>query len=98
MADQHGHDSDDPHANHDDAPEQDAVRTPAWLTFVGLGLLVFGALGSYLWIYPGTMNPHVETAGDAATGDASAEGGAAQPTPAGQQAPAPAQPGQPGNE
>lgn len=59
--------------------EEDLVRTPVWLPFLGLGLLMAGALASYLWVYPGTLNtPTVSDGGDG--GDASSE--AAVPTAA----------------
>jgi hypothetical protein len=64
------------HGNDHHADEEDVVKTPMWLPFVGLGLLVFGALASYLWIYPGTMVVSHNDGGDG--GDASAE--AAAPT------------------
>ncbi len=79
----HGHDSHDSHAD-----EEEVVRTPLWLPFVGLGLLMAGALASYLWVYPGTMSASTSDGGDG--GDASAEASApaaANPAPA---APAPA--------
>ncbi len=67
--------------------EEDLVRTPLWLPFLGLGLLMAGALASYLWVYPGTMNtPVASDGGDG--GDASAE--AATPTAAPAPRPAPA--------
>lgn len=78
-----GKDSHDQHAD-----EEDLVRTPLWLPFLGLGLLMAGALASYLWVYPGTMS--TSTAGDGGDGgDGSAE--AAAPAPANAPpAPAPA--------
>jgi hypothetical protein len=80
MASQQGHDAHGSSGHHDDAVEQDAVRTPAWLPFVGLGLLLMGALGTYLWVYPGTMSPSTTTEaadGGAGAGDAAAPGNAA---------------------
>jgi hypothetical protein len=82
MADTHGHDSHDHSAN-----EEDVVRTPMWLPFVGIGLLLLGAMGTYLWIYPGTMNPPSTENAEAGAGDASAEAGSpavAAPAPQGQ--------------
>ena len=76
-SDSHGKPSaKDSHDHHGD--EEDVVRTPLWLPFVGLGLLMAGALASYLWVYPGTMNVTVSDGGEG--GDASAE--ASAPTPA----------------
>ncbi|MEI8255682.1 MAG: hypothetical protein WCJ30_08425 [Deltaproteobacteria bacterium] len=96
MAATTGSTSKDPHAQGDkgahaahDHPkdEEDLVRTPLWLPFLGLGLLMAGALASYLWVYPGTMNaPTVSDGGDG--GDASAEAPAPNAAPA--PAPAPA--------
>jgi hypothetical protein len=70
------------HGNDHHAEEEDVVRTPMWLPFLGLALLVFGALASYLWVYPGTMNVSHTDGGDG--GDASAEAAAPAP-PAGNQ-------------
>lgn len=87
MADTPGHGSAAPHddhddhdaAHHDEAPEEDAVRTPLWLTLVGLALLLLGALGSYLFVYPGRMSAS-SSADDAGAGDASQAADAAAPT------------------
>lgn len=50
--------------------DDDNVRTPLWLPFVGLGFLAAGAVASYLWIYPGVR---AASATDGGTGDAAAE-------------------------
>lgn len=75
MADTHGHDDGkDPHDSHE-PPEEDVVRTPLWLPFVGIGLLLVGALASYLWVYPGRLNVATETA-DGGAEASSADGSA----------------------
>ncbi len=58
-----------------------------WLPLLGIALLLAGALSSYLWVYPGTLNPTVAT-DDGGTGDAAATGDAA-PGAAPAAAPAP---------
>jgi hypothetical protein len=80
MADTHGHDpkgQHDPHA-HDHAVEEDVVRTPMWLPALGIGLLMAGALATYLWVYPGTMSAS-STVGDAGAGEAAVEAPANPP-------------------
>jgi hypothetical protein len=67
--------------------DEDNVRTPLWLPFVGMGLLAAGAVASYLWIYPGVR---ASTSSDGGTGDAAAETAAAP-----EAAPAAAQPAPP---
>ena len=59
------------------APEEDPLRSPGWLPWVGLALLLLGALWVYLWITPGMLNPPAD-GGDAALDAASAEAGAPQ--------------------
>jgi hypothetical protein len=96
MADTHGHAPKAPHASHPhphDAPEEDAVRTPLWLTFVGLGLLLLGSLSTYLFVYPGTMR--TPQASDDGGGSADASGAEAS-APTGARAGEPGQPAAPG--
>jgi hypothetical protein len=60
MADPHGHTTasspqaahaahadHDAHDDHGAAPEEDVLRTPSWLPFVGLALLLAGSVGVY---------------------------------------------------
>jgi hypothetical protein len=61
---------------HDD---EELVRTPAWLPFLGIGLLAVGALASYLWILPGSASTQAVTDGEA--GDAASESSILPPTP-----------------
>jgi hypothetical protein len=70
MADAHGS------GPHPSEPEEDVLRTPGWMPLLGLGLLLAGALGVYLWISPGIANP-------SATADAGADGGTDGGTDAG---------------
>lgn len=77
MADAHGHGSshDDDHgpakghghtAHAHAEPPEDAVLTPAWMPLLGLGLLLAGALGVYLFLSPGVLaTPTHTNAGDA---------------------------------
>jgi hypothetical protein len=45
--------------------------TPGWLPLAGVGLLIAGALGVYLFLSPGVLATPSTTAGDAAvTADA----------------------------
>lgn len=60
MADAHG--SHGPTGSHGASshghaePAEDPLRTPGWLPLLGLGLLVAGALGVYLFLSPGVMS------------------------------------------
>ena len=73
MAAAHGHDPhhDDDHglakghAHAHPVPAEDALVTPGWMPFVGLGLLLSAALGIYLFLSPGVL----ATSADAGTGD-----------------------------
>jgi hypothetical protein len=81
MADTHGQPpkgSHDAHASHA-ADEEDLVKTPAWLPFLGIGLLAVGALATYLWILPGGAS--AQSLGDGAAGDAASESSVLPPTP-----------------
>lgn len=73
-----GHDHDD--HGHDEAVEEDSVRTPMWLPFVGIALLLFGAVYTYSVM-------HEPPAAAAASAEASASAGEGSAAPA---APAPA--------
>ena len=55
-----------------------------WLPFVGLGLLLLGVIGTYMYIYPGTAVSHAVVAdggADAGAAEASAPGAAPQGMP-----------------
>jgi tRNA threonylcarbamoyl adenosine modification protein TsaD len=81
MADPHAHhDAHEdahaaPHGTHHGhelhAPEEDPLRTPGWLSLLGLGLLLLGALGVYLFISPGVLDTS-NTAGDGGAASADA--------------------------
>ncbi len=84
MADSHGaHDSHahgtpkghDAHAHHE--PEEDPIRTPGWMPWLGLGLFIAGALWMYLYVSPGVWSP--STAGDAGADESAAESAAPSP-------------------
>jgi len=56
----------DSHASHDDSkghhaphapPDEDPLRTPGWMPFLGLSLLLAGALWMYLYVSPGVWSP-----------------------------------------
>lgn len=73
MADAHGsHGPAGAHHGHEE-PQEDPLRTPGWLPLLGLGLLVAGALGVYLFLSPGVMS-----ASHNADADGGADGGAAE--------------------
>ena len=61
MSDPHGSPSHGSSSPQHHEPEEDALRTPGWIPFVGLALLLAGALGVYLFISPGVMNPSSTT-------------------------------------
>jgi hypothetical protein len=75
MADAHGHgpSHDDhghakghgSHAHVHPEPAEDALVTPGWMPLAGLGLLLAGALGVYLFLSPGVLATPTATAGDA---------------------------------
>ncbi len=66
MADPHAHHDDHGaptaashgthHGHEHHAPEEDPLRTPGWLPLVGIALLLFGAMGVYLFISPGVLD------------------------------------------
>lgn len=77
MSDSHGshgsHDAHDAKGHHaHPEPEEDPLQTPGWMPFLGLGLLMAGALWMYLFVSPGVWSPSTGDGG-ADGGDASAE-------------------------
>lgn len=79
MADSHGsHDTHGPSKGHDahahHEPEEDPLRTPGYMPWLGLGLLFAGALWMYLYVSPGVWSTPAQTAGE--------EGGTAAAAPA----------------
>ncbi len=70
--DDHGHAKGHGHRAHaHPEPAEDAMITPGWLPLAGVGLLIAGALGVYLFLSPGVLATPSTTAGDAAvTADA----------------------------
>ncbi len=74
--------------------DEDALRSPFWLPFAGLGLLAAGALASYLWVYPGVNNVSTPSDGGDAGDAAIVEGGPPTAQPA-QAAPSPGMPNAP---
>ncbi|MBL8603124.1 MAG: hypothetical protein JNK72_14470 [Myxococcales bacterium] len=67
MSDAHGHhDAHGAHAHAHEAPAEDPLVTPGWVSMLGLGLFVAGALGVYLFLAPGVLNRTASAAGDAA--------------------------------
>lgn len=84
MADSHG--AHDPHAHgpakgHDaHEPEEDPLRTPGWMPWLGFGLFVAGALWMYLFVSPGVWS--TPTGGDAGADESAIEQPAAAPSPA----------------
>ncbi|MDP3276669.1 MAG: hypothetical protein Q8Q09_15835 [Deltaproteobacteria bacterium] len=75
----HEHDEHDDHNDHGhedphEAPDADeaTIRTPLWLPFVGLSLLLVIAMGTFMFISPGNWARGAATAGDGGGDDASA--------------------------
>lgn len=65
--DDHGHAKGHGHSAHaHPEPAEDAMITPGWLPLAGVGLLIAGALGVYLFLSPGVLATPSTNAGDAA--------------------------------
>jgi hypothetical protein len=78
MADPHGQSSATSHDAH--APEEDVVRTPLWLPFIGIALLLLGSVFAFRLVHSGTSS-------GSTTSDAGVEAGAPSPAPAAAPAP-----------
>ncbi len=69
---QNAHDDHDEHADPPD-PDESTIQSPWWLPLVGLSLLVAVAMGVYLFVTPGVLNPSTTGSdGGTTSSDASA--------------------------
>ena len=73
--DDHGHAKGHGHTTHaHPEPPEDGIVTPGWIPLAGVGLLLAGALGVYLFLSPGVLATPAATDGGAGDAAVAADG------------------------